>query len=52
VIETTGTDLDEDGPFPVPLVAKAPLGSLIYDPAVSGRRVNPDERRSSSSAGV
>jgi hypothetical protein len=29
-------DIDETGPFPLPLTAKAPLGSLIYDPTVSG----------------
>ena len=29
-------DIDETGPFPLPLTAKTPLGSLIYDPTVSG----------------
>ena len=34
-IEEDG-DIDPAVPFPVPLDAKLPLGSLIYDPAVSG----------------
>jgi hypothetical protein len=30
-------DIDEEGPYPLPLLPKLPLGSLIYDPSVMGQ---------------
>jgi hypothetical protein len=34
-VETS--DIDEEGPFPLPLGADPPLGSLIYESSISGR---------------